>query len=148
MRICTDSGFLIAVYDEKDDKHREALRFFSDKVERGPHQLLVPWPVMYESISTRMARAQNRMIRINAHLKSLRVNRKLQFVDDSSFREKAITECFAAVETRSFRPLSLVDLVIRAMLADRELRADALITFNARDFRDVLLRFRKKLLPG
>jgi predicted nucleic acid-binding protein len=148
MRICADSCFLIALYDETDGYHSRALACFGAYIERGRHSLLVPWPVMYESVSTRMARAPARMARINTHLKTLRLARKLDFLDDTGFREAAITQCFAVgAQSKPPRSLSLVDCVVREMLSDKTLQTHALATFNVKDFYDICRKFRKAMLP-
>ena len=148
MRICADSSFLIALYDETDDYHIRATRCFETYVERGPHALLMPWPVLYESISTRMARVGRRMEKINTHFKTLRTNNKLNFLDDTLYREKALEKAFPEGRSnRQYRALSLVDRVIREILSTRAIQIHALATFNTSDFRDVCRDFRKKLLP-
>jgi hypothetical protein len=117
-------------------------------VEKGRHALLIPWPVMYESVSTRMAWVGRRMDRINAHLKSLRTRGQLNFLDNTRFRDEAIKKCFP--DTRSsarYRALSLVDIVIREILSERTIQTHALATFNIPDFYDVCRRFKKKILP-
>ena len=44
------------------------------------------------------------------------------------------------------RPISLVDMVIRKMLDDVDLKTDAIITFNPGDFDDVCRKNKKMLI--
>jgi predicted nucleic acid-binding protein len=147
MRICADSCFLIALYEETDDLHARATHCFDNYIGNGRHGLLIPWPVMYETISTRMARVPARMDRINRHLKTLRTSGKLQIIDDAKYRESALRNCFPNVAPRLRRTLSLVDLVIREILSTKSLQTDALATFNVGDFSDVCRKHRKAILP-
>jgi predicted nucleic acid-binding protein len=146
MRICFDSGVVIGLYDETDPRHDEALLCFDSYIEKRPlNSVILPWPVMYESISTRMARVSRRMERINAHLKSLRTRSRLEFVEDSPYRERAMAACLP--ETRHIRALSLVDCVVREVLSDKHLQISALATFDMPGFHDVCKKFRKKIIP-
>ena len=56
MTICADAGFLIGVYDQRDERHDEAVGDFVRLFGNGVNRLLVPWPMLYETLSTRMAR--------------------------------------------------------------------------------------------
>jgi predicted nucleic acid-binding protein len=147
MRICADSCFLIALYDETDDLHSPALKCFDSYIEQGRHHLLVPWPVMYESISTRMARVPRRMDLISRHLKILRTSGKLDVLDDTEYREAALRNCFPDIPPKIRRSLSLVDIVIREILSTKRIQTHALATFNHSDFYDVCKRHRKRMLP-
>ena len=146
MRICFDACFMIALYDETDGYHQNALECFDAYIDKRPmNSVLLPWPVMYESISTRMARATRRMEMINRHLKALRTRGALEFIDDSLLRDRAMTACFP--ETSKVRALSLVDHVVREILSENRFQTSALATFNIGDFYDVCKRFRKKIIP-
>ena len=46
------------------------------------------------------------------------------------------------------RTISLVDAVIREMLADTNIKIDSFITFNPSDFQDVCLRRRIEIFPS
>ena len=135
MRICADACFLIGLYDETDQYHAQARNCFVEHIEKGRNMLLLPWPIMYGSVSTRMARSERRMRAIDRHLRTLRVNRQVEFIDDSCYRIEALAECFPDSPNRRYRPLSLADVVIRKMLMHGELRVNALATFNVGDFR-------------
>jgi len=150
MNICADAGFLIALYDERDEYHKRAEECFEIYLSKRPNVLIIPWPVLYESISTRMARAKERVERIDAHFKALRIKGQLKLLSDDQFREEAIEQCFSEAKrnVRLYRSLSLVDRVIRLVLSDTNTRIGALATFNARDFHDVCRKFRKDIVPG
>lgn len=57
---------------------------------------------------------------------------------------------FALYDKRDnyYKKYSLVDLIIRAMLLDVNLRIDALITFNSADFEDICWKKNIELLTN
>jgi len=57
---------------------------------------------------------------------------QLELLDDFHFRDK----CFAEYLGNESRPLSLVDRVLRAMIADRRRYFDFFLTYNSGDFAD------------
>lgn len=147
--IGVDAGFFIALYDESEDHHQQAMGIFETHVLAPTALIIVPWPVMYEIIRTRMARRREIMIRFKHNWMSLRKQNKLKKIDDSPYREEALVETLKEVERGSnYRPLSLVDRVIRSMLAEKKLRFSAFITFNPGDFADIARTRAIELLPS
>jgi predicted nucleic acid-binding protein len=146
MRICFDSGVLLGLYDEKDPYHDRALLCFDSYITQRPlNAVILPWPVMYESLSTHMARTSRRMNAINAHLKALRVRGKLEFIEEGPYRDRALAACLPEGGHR--RALSLVDCVIRELLSDKSLQITALATFDIPGFHDICKRLRKRIIP-
>ena len=60
---------------------------------------------------------------------------KVEFVYDDNYRDSAYN--LMLKENEKGRTLSLVDMIIRLMIADGNLKKDALVTFNVGDFEDV-----------
>lgn len=124
-----DTGVWYALFDNRDQHHAEAreklelLEFF---------QLLMPWPVAYETLRTRFVRNTDALRRFERFLEIRRVT----YLDDALFRNAAFN---ASLESslRGGRPLSMVDCLIRFILDDVNTRVDYLATFNAPDFADV-----------
>lgn len=145
--VCVDAGFLIALYDETDEYHSRAKDYFVQYFDIVQNQLLVPWPILYETISTRMARHQKRMGILKRDWETLDEQRRLVLLDDLPFRVKAIDECFqeSTKDPRRYRDLSLVDRIIRNMLSEVNIKIDVFITFNHGDFMDVCKRFRRTI---
>jgi len=137
--ICVDSCFLIALYDPKDQHHERAAIYFNEYLETSRNGLLLPWPALYETVSTRMGRRKDSLANINRDWKILQRAQRVFFIDDREFREAALRECVDEIETPAeyHRSLSLVDRVIRCMLAAETVKIDMFITFNAGDFSDV-----------
>jgi predicted nucleic acid-binding protein len=136
--ICADAGFLIALYDQRDEHHVHAVARFDSffATESLRHVLLAPWPILYESLNTRHARRKQALQQLNTDWHILESNQRLILLNDEVYREKALRD-YLEIATEGSRVLSLTDRVIRAVLADPANRIDVLLTYNARDFSDV-----------
>jgi hypothetical protein len=99
--------------------------------------VVIPWPIMYETLRTRMARNRRSMQGLEVYLKRPHLN----FLDDSPYREGALDQSLS-FSLRGFRPLSMVDCLIRLILEDVNVMVHYLATFNDRDFRDVCQKRR------
>jgi len=140
--ICVDTGFLLGLYDRSDQYHSRAKQRFTEYFEGARNDLLVPWPILYEAVSTRFVKNRPAMNLLENDWNILSQQRRLQLLSDEPFREDLIAECFAELHKppTSARRFSLVDRVIRRMLSDVNVRIDAFITFNPGDFQDACRR--------
>lgn len=124
--LLVDTGFFIAMYDERDAHHAEA----QDKQKLlDVYAIILPWPVLYETINTRFSRRRRIMARFNAVITSSNT----ALLDDSPYR----VEAYQAVARNVRRPMSLVDAVLRAIIEDTNVAVTAMLTFNKRDFNDL-----------
>lgn len=149
--ICVDACFLIALYDEKEGKrHTEATNWFSEYIYKMPNKLVVPWPILFETVSTRMVKQKNRLHMLEKNFRTLKEQQRLELLNDLDYREKALEECFKETQKQpsSYRPLSLVDRVIRNMLSDVNLKIDYFMTFDIGHFEDVCKRFRRTIIEA
>lgn len=146
--ICVDSVFLLGLYDNRDQFHARASELFLAYFNNAVNRLLVPWPVLYETVSTRLVRRQKNLALFERDWRKLAASRQLILLDDSQYRQAAIEECFheVRVQRRELRPLSLTDRVIRRILEETRIKVDVLITFNVADFADVCSRLRLHLV--
>ncbi len=128
-RVLVDSGFWFGLCDERDQFHKEAARIFS-AIKSA--RVLFPWPVLYEVLNSKFVKRQPSVVQFDANLKSL----KLDYIEDQIYRRSAYQESLVLAIPNK-RQISLVDMVIRHMLADVNLRVDYLVTFNDGDFHDV-----------
>lgn len=133
-----DSGFWLALLDDKDSYHSSATSLY-EKIENWHG--LVPWPVLYEVVSTRLARDSRKLDRLNSVLRMPGVVR----IDDQPYRDAALEK--ALDRSHNMRKLSLVDLILRDILTNINLRIDYFATFNNRDFDDICRRRRVPVLP-
>jgi predicted nucleic acid-binding protein len=144
-----DAGFLIGLYDESDQYHEKAMAYFLDFFDSTQNRLLVAWPILYETVSTRMARKNTKGIKqLEQDWKRLSAESRLHLLSDAEFRDEAIDECFKELgkPPQQYRDLSLVDRVLRKILSEQNLRIHAFVTFNPRDFHDVCGKFGRELL--
>lgn len=142
MIICVDTGFLLGLYDQSDQYHDRAKQQFTEYFEHTRNNLLVPWPILYETLSTRLVKNRPAMNLLENDWIILSQQRRLELLPDEPFRGDIIYECFAELRKHPAhaRRLSLVDRVIRRMLSDVNVRIDAFITFNPSDFQDACRR--------
>jgi len=145
MNVCADAGFLIGLYDQTDQYHKAAAEYFGVLFESSANRLVIPWPVLYEAVSTRLARRRDAIALFERHWKYLLLRQRLELLSDSTFRDGVVEECFAESGKQDYRNLSAVDRILRRILSDRNLRIDAFITFNERDFADVCRKFGRQL---
>jgi len=120
-----DTGFWFALLSADDGRHTAAKRIYGD-IER--FHGLMPWPVLYEVMNTKLVRRPRRLEGLEKLLRSPGIHR----IDDRPYREAALTGVFPSNGQGS--GLSLVDRVLVGVLSDRNVRVDALVTFNPRDF--------------
>ena len=104
-------------------------------------RIAFPWPILYETIDTRFVKNSVGMTRLNMLLKSP----KTVLIDDTSYRDSALNVTIREPQD-PLRPISLVDMVIRFILDDPNVRIDALLTFNESDFADICRKRRIEIL--
>lgn len=123
-----DTSYFIALWDEGDEHHEEAV---NKQVHFDSFSLLVPWPVLYETLNTRFVRRPEWVERFD------QTAELFDIVDDGRYRCSALrlTRKAALSERPADRsPPSLVDRILLAMIDDDDLRIDGILTFNHRDF--------------
>ncbi len=127
--IIIDTGFWYALYDKRDEYHEVAHLLHDDIIV---HNWLVPWPTLYETLNTRFVRRKDWVI----SFKSMLSNDIVHKIFDDKYRETAYHQVFSVQKGHNMN-FSLVDLIIREMLKDDELKIDAILTFNPEDFYDL-----------
>jgi predicted nucleic acid-binding protein len=127
--ILIDSGFWYALYDKRDsyyDKAQEIFEYFSIG------NVLIPYPSLYETINTRFVKNEIGL----RDFKLLITGQNVLLLDDQEYKSEALELTFkSALDLK--KPFSLVDIIIRLMLADEKLRINYLISFNPGDFIDI-----------
>lgn len=122
--VLADTCFWIAAFDSREREHEKAASLLRN-IRKGI--ILMPWPVMYETLGTRMVKKQPMLRAFTSILQE-----KVVRIDDSPYRESCLLDALS--ETR---PLSLVDRIVRKVLQDEKYRITQLLTFNQGDFSDV-----------
>ena len=138
MNVLIDTGFWYAFYDESDEHHDKAIKLMP-YLEK--HTILIPYPSLYETINTRFSKRTIWM----SSFRSLMNSSTCCFVHDEKYKEDTLKMTFStSLEKR--RPISLVDMVMRQMLDDVNLKTDAIVTFNPEDFYDVCMKKNKIII--
>lgn len=135
MNVLIDTCFWFAYYDGSDKNHQEAKKIMEMLAH---HRILVPYPTLYETIDTRFCRRTEWMDHFNRLIHSSRC----VLVQDDKYKEHTLTMSVDAVLTKH-RAISLVDMVIRQMIDDVDLKSDVVISFNCDDFVDICRKKRK-----
>jgi len=131
-----DTGFWIALCARDDQYHLQALA--KEDLLRSLN-LIVPWPCLYETLNTRFVKNP---MSVRA-FERFRRRPNVDLADDTKYREAAYSETLVLAPKR---PISLVDMVIRCILDDVNIRKDCLLTFNRPDFVDVCRKRQIEIL--
>jgi len=130
MNSLIDTGFWFALYDNRDQYHKKAIDI-AEYLEF--YNLLIPWPSLYETLNTRFVRRPEWLHNFKKHLNKYQTVK----IPDEAYREKSLNNILITKQHQ--KSFSLVDMVIREMLEDRNLKIDVMITFNPNDFIDVCI---------
>lgn len=124
--LLVDSGFFIALFNPRDQHHAAAC-----KKQEWLEMLSVvmPWPILYETLNTRFARQPETIARFESVMRTPRT----EFLDDCPYRLEAYEDTLTRAKGQC-NVMSFVDSVLCAILADTNVRIDAMLTFNLRDF--------------
>jgi predicted nucleic acid-binding protein len=137
--VLVDTGIWYAICDGRDGKlSKEDVRTLYDRISL--HTILLPWPILYETLRTRFVRNTIALEKFHRELKLPNV----AFVDDAPYRDGALNLTIESSLRRN-RPLSFVDCLIRLLVDDPNLKITYLATLNARDFADVCQQRRIEL---
>lgn len=136
--LLVDSGFFFALFDPRDSHHALA---GTKKEWLDVCPLVVPWPVLYETINTRFVRRPATIARFEGLIRGS----DTLLLDDAPYRRNAYEDTLERAKTRN-GPKSLVDSILCAIIEDPNVRIDAMLTFNLRDFGSVCQSNRVALL--
>jgi predicted nucleic acid-binding protein len=100
--LLVDTGFWIALFDPRDRERHELASEMSDVIERA--NLLIPWPIQYETLRTRFVKRVDWVARFDTILKRPQV----EFLDDSTIREEAYRQTIDY--SKQHRPISMIDM--------------------------------------
>lgn len=125
-RLLVDSGFFFALLNPRDQHHADA-RQKQEWLEILA--VVIPWPILYETVNTRFTRRPASL----ASFESIVRDPHTEFLDDSPYRVDAFDLTLLRGKQRR-HPMSLVDAVLHSILADVNVRIDAMLTFNRSDF--------------
>lgn len=128
--LLVDTGFWYALYDNRDSHHGDA-QSLADLLDL--HNLVIPWPSLYETLNTRFVRRRVWLDSFAAYVTRSNTVR----LADELYRQHALGSVLKNPTVG--RSLSLVDEVIRLALQDPNTKIDAIVTFNQSDFHDICI---------
>ncbi|MBF0548928.1 MAG: hypothetical protein HQK60_00190 [Deltaproteobacteria bacterium] len=102
--------------------------------------VILPWPILYETLRTRFVKNRPWGIHFRLLLGTLHVSH----VCDTPYRQRAFDDTVTDSNVR--RGISMIDMLIRLMLQDKNLGITHLLTFNVKDFEDVCRERRIELV--
>ena len=148
--LLVDTGYLFALYREEGERTRLARARFEILVSTRGNIFLIPWPVLYESFNSQFSERPAWIKRLNSDWSRLRRWNKLTYVDDAPFRKNCEAEWLGLSPERAgrFRGLSLVDRILMALIEDRSMSIEALLTFDLRDFSGFCAKRGVEIIPG
>ncbi len=123
--ILIDTCFLFAWLSKKDEHHKQALEL-GEFLDMCP--IILPWPVIYETANTALARKPNLILQFLDFAHS----ENCTMLDDSSYRQESLK--IISPSSRQRNTLSLVDAVLCKIIEDVNVQVTDLFTFNKRDF--------------
>lgn len=136
--ILVDTGIWLAMFDRRD-QHQARLEEVAEYLEI--YDLVLPWPTLYETLRTRLSKNRRALQQFELYLKRPNIT----FLDDEPYRAAALDLCFSSA-LQWYRPLSMVDCLIRLILEDVNVKVSALATFNERDFIDICQKRKVEII--
>lgn len=136
--IIVDTGFWFALFTPGDSDHAEAAK---KAVILDRARLIFPWPVLYETLNTKLVKNRFATARFDSLLKTS----SAVFIDDADYRGLALQATMRESQAQG-RAISLVDMVIRFVIDDPNIRIAAILTFNAGDFADICRKRNVEIL--
>ena len=137
MYLLVDTCFWYGLCNTSDSHHPAASAFFP---KLKPHKVLLPWPVLYETMCEDFLFSSQRrpFYRALAQLNT-------EKVDDSNYRERACSVLLKLGVQREGP--GLVDTVLHYMISDPGLKIHGVVTFDHNHFRGYCRKYRVQLLP-
>jgi len=120
-----DTSFVYSAFTEGEKDHVDAEALLQILTENLAMKIIIPWPIFYESLNTRLIKNKN----FQSVVKLFNSNQVIK-LDDTNYREDAFSE----VLSKNNLSTSLVDYILIKILEDTNVRTDFFITKNMRDF--------------
>ena len=127
MNILADTCFWISLCDPTESEHLETLAMMGKILDDRRHLILVPHPVLYETLCSTMVKKPDQVKRLVYYFSLVKQ------VSDAAYVQKA----YRLVEQQANRDkgtASMVDIAIMLMADDVKNNVKAILTRNGRDF--------------
>lgn len=127
MNVIADTCFWISLCDPQEGNHDEVVCMM-DKIKMDRHiRLLVPHPVLYETLCTRMVRRPDLVQSLTKYFKDT------EKIGDGDYIDTAYQVIAEQAANRN-GDASMVDVVIMLMSEDPKNQIKGILTANRRDF--------------
>lgn len=136
MNVIVDTGFWYSYLGTREQERHEVADKLFRKLDALEANFLIPFPTLYEAINTKLLKAKNRT-KADWFLRQLQANPRFVKVPDDKYKDDAYQ---LTVSEANYRGFSLVDMIIRVMMDDDQLKVDSLLAFNVDDFSDIAAR--------
>ena len=127
MNILADTCFWISLCDSADPNHTETISMMSKITSDQCHSLLVPHPVLYETLCSQMVKKPTQVLQLIQCFKTV------VKIPDIDYMDKAYDQVEQQANMRK-GTASMVDIVIMLMAEDAKNNVKAILTRNGRDF--------------
>ena len=127
--IIIDSCYWFGLFDVKDQYYD-----YSNSVKdiiKG-FKLIVPFPSLYEVLNSTFIKNKLALNTIENLIKS----GEIILLEDEEYRDKALENTYS-IHRKPIPSISLVDSIIREILSDTNVKVEALVTYNEKDFKDI-----------
>lgn len=126
-RLIIDTCIWYALLDKTDSQAK-----YADIIKKilDTHQLIIPFPSLYETINTKFIK--NEYGQATQLFTYLNNSLKVILIPDNNYKEKALDIVQSNISKG--KHFSLVDTIIRLMMEDTSLGEIAVMTFNVGDF--------------
>lgn len=135
MNVIADTCFWISLCDPKDSNHEETVLMMETIMQNGSIRLLVPHPVLYESLCSKMVRKPNQVQTLTSYFNLV----------DKVADEEYIDDAYSVIVDQAFHSsgeASMVDIVIMKMSVDPKNQVKGILTRNGRDFAQFCMKRR------
>ena len=85
--ILTDTCFWLGLVDPKD-QHHDKSKVISEQI--NDFKILIPWPCLYETVSTHLARSRKRTL----YFESILNKPEIELIDDTKYKKLCLKCCF------------------------------------------------------
>lgn len=121
--ILIDSCYWIALYDTKKDPK---LTLEAEAIEEliQDHNLIIPFPTLYEFVSSRLSRRETVL-----EFENLLYRHNITRLRDTKYRDKALENFFIKTKWK-YNDISLVDEIIKLIMLDKNNKIDMVVSFD------------------
>lgn len=138
LRIVIDTGFWIALFDPtKDPKNGLEAERMAEEI--ADEDLIIPFPTLYEFVNSRLSRREAKL-----QLERLLSRPNIIKLSDTKYKNKAL-ENFFLKSNSDYSDISLVDEIIKLIIADKSLKIDYIASFDQGLLKDALSNGIRKI---